>query len=393
MEEIQCPQCNAIFQVNEKSYADILKQVRDKEFKHEIKSFKDSLEQKLEDTVSKVRAEEQKYAAVESVAKDKKIAEYQARMDNFQDKVNLAINKATELLKIEKSELKHANEKLIIQHKNEIINLKNNHKNQINFLDEEIIRIKEMKSRQSTKMIGESLEVHCRNSLNKIRASLFPNAYFEKDNKISRTNSKGDYIFRDYDEENNEIISIMFEMKNEEDNTRIKKKNDDFLKELDKDRQEKNCEFAVLVTLLEPENDLYNQGIVNVSYKYRKMYIIRPQFFIEIIVLLRDAAKNFVGLKKELALAKATNIDITNVEEQLEIFKSSFMVTSKNFSNNFQIVLDEIDKSINRLEKAKLALLKADKNLTAANKKVDAISIKKLIKNSPLLMEKFFENN
>jgi hypothetical protein len=268
--------------------------------------------------------------------------------------------------------------------------LKEKYETRIKDRDEAIERLRDMKARLSTKMVGETLEQHCETEFNRIRATAFPRAYFEKDND-ARSGSKGDYIFRDVDESGAEIVSIMFEMKNESDETATKKKNEDFLKELDKDRAEKECEYAVLVSLLEPDSELYNTGIVDVFHRYPKMYVVRPQFFIPIITLLRNAAMNSLKYKSELALVKAQNIDITNFESQLETFKSAF---SKNYdlaSRRFQAAIDEIDKSIDHLQKTKEALLGADRNLRLANDKAQDVTIKRLTRGNPTMAAKFAE--
>ena len=247
-----------------------------------------------------------------------------------------------------------------------------------------------MKARLSTKMVGETLEQHCETEFNRIRATAFPKAYFEKDND-SRTGSKGDYIFRDSDDAGTEIVSIMFEMKNENDQTATKKKNEDFFKELDKDRNEKNCEYAVLVSLLEPDSELYNTGIVDVSHRYRKMYVVRPQFFIPIITLLRNAAQNSLKYKKELALVKEQNIDITNFESELEAFKTGFARNYELASKKFKTAIEEIDKTIDHLQKTKDALLGSENNLRLANNKADDLTVKKLTKGNPTMAAKFAE--
>ena len=247
-----------------------------------------------------------------------------------------------------------------------------------------------MKARLSTKMVGESLEIHCETEFNRIRATAFPKAYFEKDND-ARTGSKGDYIFRDSDEENTEIVSIMFEMKNENDETGTKKKNEDFLKELDKDRNEKRCEYAVLVSLLEPDSELYNSGIVDVSHRYQKMYIIRPQFFIPMITLLRNAAQNSLKYKNELAIVKAQNVDVTNFESELDAFRTGFARNYDLASKKFKTAIQEIDKTIDHLQKTKDALLGSENNLRLANNKADDLTVKKLTKKNPTMAAKFDE--
>jgi hypothetical protein len=268
--------------------------------------------------------------------------------------------------------------------------LKDKYETQIKDRDDAIERLKDMKVRLSTKMVGETLEQHCETEFNRVRSMAFPRAYFEKDNDAS-TGSKGDYVFRDLDESGTEIVSIMFEMKNESDHTATKKRNEDFLKELDKDRTEKGCEYAVLVTLLEPESELYNAGIVDVFHRYPKMYVVRPQFFLPIITLLRNAATNSLQYKSELALVKAQNIDITNFESNLETFKTAFARNYDLASNSFKKAIDEIDKSIDHLQKTKDALLGTDRNLRLANDKAQDVTIKKLTKGNPTMAAKFAE--
>jgi hypothetical protein len=268
--------------------------------------------------------------------------------------------------------------------------LKDKYETQIKDRDDAIERLRDMKARLSTKMVGETLEQHCETEFNRIRATAFPRAYFEKDND-ARTGSKGDYIFRDSDEAGTEIVSIMFEMKNESDRTATKNRNEDFLKELDKDRTEKGCEYAVLVSLLEPDSELYNTGIVDVFHRYPKMYVVRPQFFIPIITLLRNAAMNSLKYKSELALVKAQNIDITNFENELETFKTAFAKNYDLASRRFQTAIDEIDKSIDHLQKTKEALLGTDRNLRLANDKAQDVTIKKLTRGNPTMAAKFAE--
>jgi hypothetical protein len=263
-------------------------------------------------------------------------------------------------------------------------------KSELKAKDEMIAYYKDMKSKLSTKMVGETLEQHCEIQFNQIRATAFPTAYFEKDND-AKTGSKGDYIYRETDTEGNEIISIMFEMKNEEDGTAVKKKNEDFLRELDKDRREKNCEYAVLVSLLEADNELYNSGIVDVSHRYAKMYVIRPQFFIPMITVLRNAALNSLKYKSELALVRSQNIDVTHFEEDLEAFKGGFVRNVNLFRSKFETAVDEIDKAIARLQKTKEALLSSDNNLRLANNKLEDLTIKRLTRNNPTMTKKFAE--
>ena len=290
----------------------------------------------------------------------------------------------------ERDALQNALDQTQLKHRLEEQSLKDGYERQLQDRDQAIERLRDMKARLSTKMVGETLEQHCETEFNRIRAAAFPRAYFEKDND-ARSGSKGDYIFRDQDEANNEIISIMFEMKNEADTTATKKKNEDFLKELDKDRNEKNCEYAVLVSLLEPESELYNSGIVDVSHRYEKTYVIRPQFFIPFITLLRNAAMKSLEVKAELALVKAQNIDITNFENELDTFRNNFSRNTDLARRRFQTAIDEIDKSILHLQKTKDALIGADNNLRLANDKAQDVSIKKLTRRNPTMAAKFAE--
>jgi len=269
-------------------------------------------------------------------------------------------------------------------------NLKEKYETQLKLKDEQIAYYKDFKAKQSTKMVGESLEQHCEIQFNQLRATGFQNAYFEKDND-ARTGSKGDYIYRENDDQGNEIISIMFEMKNENDETATKKKNEDFLKELDKDRNEKHCEYAILVSLLEPDNELYNSGIVDKSHRYPKMYVIRPQFFIPMITLLRNAALNSMQYKQELAIARAQNIDITHFEENMMKFKEGFARNYELASRKFKTAIDEIDKTITHLQKTKDALISSENNLRLANNKAEDLTIKKLVRNNPTMKAKFDE--
>lgn len=365
MNEIICPHCSKAFKIDEAGYASILKQVRDNEFSEQLHEKINLIEREkttaLELAILKISSE-----------KDSLIKELENKIDNSEATYKLKMVETIQAVEKERDQIK-ADFQIKITDR-----------------DNEIRRLQEMKARLSTKMIGETLEQHCEIEFNRIRATAFPNAYFEKDND-ARTGSKGDFIFRDKDTIGNEIVSIMFEMKNESDQTVTKSKNEHFFKELDKDRNEKNCEYAVLVSMLEPENDLYNSGIVDVSYKYPKMFVIRPQFFIPIISLLRNAALNSLKYKAELALIKSQSIDISNFENELDAFKSAF---SKNYdlaSRRFQTAIDEIDKSIDHLQKTKEALLGADRNYRLANDKAQEVSIKKLTKGNPTMAAKFAE--
>jgi hypothetical protein len=359
MNEIICPHCEKAFKIDEAGYADILKQIRNKEFDKEL---------------------HEKLAAAE---KDKENALSLVEAENETKRLKLVADKETEIAglksKIEKSEL----QKQISES-----DLRKSLEDQIKDRDNQIERLKDLKLQLSTKMLGETLEQHCEVEFNRIRATAFPKAYFEKDND-AKSGSKGDYIFRDTDDAENEIVSIMFEMKNEGDDTKTKKKNEDFLKELDKDRTEKGCEYAVLVSMLEPESELYNVGIVDVSYKYPKMYVVRPQFFIQIITLLRNAALNAMEYKAELALVRAQNVDVTDFEEKLEEFQTGFARNYDLASRKFQTAIEEIDKSIDHLQKTKAALLSTDNNLRLANDKAQDISIKKLTRGNPTMAQKF----
>ena len=354
MTELVCPNCQKAFKLDDSGYSEIAKQVRDIEFKN-------ALNERLE------LAEREKLTAIQlaEVKKDGEILKLKTELDGRTTSEELAITNAIARINLENAE--------ILKKKNE-----------------EIEYYKDYKARLSTKMVGESLEQHCEIEFEKMRPLGFPRAYFEKDND-SRTGSKGDYVFRDFDEEGIEFVSIMFEMKNENETTQTKKKNEDFLKELDKDRNEKNCEYAVLVSLLETENDLYNTGIVDVSHKFPKMYVVRPQFFIPIITLLRNASGSSAHYKAELQRQKDQNIDITNFESDLEDFKNSFGRNFKLASDKFKIAIEEIDKTIDHLEKTKKALLGSEDNLRRANSKADEITIKRLTRNNPTMKSKFLE--
>lgn len=368
MNEIVCPHCNKAFKIDEAGYADILKQVRNKEFDKEL---------------------HEKIAAAEQ---EKKSALSLAEAENEAKRLKLVAEKETEI-----ADLKNKIEKFDLEKQLSESELRKSLEIQIKDRDNEIKRLSEHKLQLSTKMLGETLEQHCEIEFNRIRATAFPNAYFEKDNKVSKKDeetgkgSKGDYIFRDSDNAGNEIVSIMFEMKNESDETENKQKNEKFFEKLDKDRREKNCEYAVLVSLLEPESELYNVGIVDVSYKYPKMYVVRPQFFIQIITLLRNAALNAMEYKAELALVRAQNIDITNFEGKLNEFQTGFAKNYDLASRKFKEAIEEIDKSIDHLQKTKAALLSTDNNLRLANNKAQDLSIKKLTRGNPTMAQKFEE--
>lgn len=323
-----------------------------------------------------------------TAAKDSEIQELKSRIESIEVGKKFAITEAISSIEKERDKLQSGLEKAELEKKLAEKSLKDKYETQIKDRDDAIERLRDMKARLSTKMVGETLEQHCETEFNRIRSTAFPRAYFEKDND-ARTGSKGDYVFRDWDEAGTDIVSIMFEMKNEDDQTATKKKNEDFLKELDKDRIEKGCEYAVLVSLLEPESELYNIGIVDVFHRYPKMYIVRPQFFIPIITLLRNAALNSLQFKSELALMKEQNIDITNFESELETFKSAFAKNYDLAAKRFQTAISEIDKSIDHLQKTKEALLGTDRNLRLANDKAQDVTIKKLNRGNPTMAAKF----
>lgn len=390
MNEIKCPNCGTIFQIDESDYESIVKQVRDSEFTKEI-SIRDKEYQKdKENSIKLIKIElEKKYS--------EEISKKELTITNLQNELKLKDTNQELLLKnamYEKDkEINLLNNKLENSENTYLLkekSLKEQYEDKIKSKDEQIAYYKDFKARQSTKMIGESLEQHCNNEFNKLRP-LFGNVYFEKDNDI-KTGSKGDFIFREYDEDGIEIISIMFEMKNEADETSSKHKNEDFLKELDKDRKEKNCEYAVLVSLLEIDNEYYNTGIVDMSHKYPKMYVIRPQFFIPLITLLRGAALNTLGYKKELQIVQNQNIDISHFEDNINSFKEGFGRNYRLASEKFKKAIEEIDKSMDHLQKIKDSLISSENNLRLANNKIEDLTIKKLTSNSPTVA-KMFEDN
>ncbi len=397
MNEIICPHCKKAFKVDETGFADILKQVRDHEFEKELHDREEMLKKDKENSIKLAEANITNILQKDLVKKDTEIAEIKSKINNAELEKKLAVTEAVNKIEKERDELagnlknKDVEKQLLetslkekfateLKTKDDIIKMK----------DEEIVLRKDMKIRLSTKMIGETLEQHCETEFNKLRSTGFQNAYFEKDND-SKTGSKGDYIYRETDQEGNEVISIMFEMKNEGDETATKKKNEDFLRELDKDRTEKKCEYAVLVTLLEVDNDLYNTGIVDVSHKYTKMYIVRPQFFIPMITLLRNASMNSLKYKAELALVRNQNIDITNFEDNVNKFKEGFAKNYDLASRKFKTAIEEIDKTIDHLQKTKDALLSSENNLRLANNKTEDLTIKKLTQSNPTMSAKFAE--
>ena len=456
MQEIKCPKCGEVFQVDETGYSQIAQQVRDKEFVKEIERRERELEAKQEKELELIRLQEEKeYTAginkkdTEISAKDQLIAELQAKLDASETAKNLAISEAIEKKNQEISNgLREHSENLMkkdaeisardqkitelqakldagettiklavaeaVEKKNEELSqktseiadlkgelksketenqlneksLKEQYEDRLRLKDEQIEYYKDFKARQSTKMIGESLEQHCLTQFNSIRMTAFPNAYFEKDND-TKTGSKGDFIYRECGEDGTEFISIMFEMKNEADTTATKHKNEDFFKELDKDRKEKACEYAILVSLLEVDNELYNNGIVDVSYKYPKMYVIRPQFFIPIITLLRNAAQNSLHYRQELQMVRNQQVDILHFEDNMNAFKEGFARNYRLASEKFTAAIEEIDKTIDHLQKTKAALLSSENNLRLANNKADELSIKRLTKNAPTVKAMF----
>ncbi len=411
MQEIKCPKCGEIFQVDESGYAAIVKQIRDREFNKELLESKTQLETEKQNAVQLAIAETQndfkdiiaqKEAELAQLKaqKDLEISKLQAKIDSAEKERQLAVNQAVaqkENIIMEKEvQISELNGKVESSQKESQLkeqSLKEKYEEKLRAKEEEIDYYKDFKARQSTKMVGESLEQHCEIEFNKLRATGFQNAYFEKDND-ARSGSKGDYIYREFTDSSNpdtEFISIMFEMKNEMDQTATKKKNEDFLKELNKDRNEKNCEYAVLVSLLEADNELYNTGIVDMSHRYPKMYVIRPQFFIPMITLLRNAAQNALSYRQELAAIRNQNIDITNFENSLNEFKEKFGRNYRIASERFQTAIEEIDKTITHLEKTKKALLSSDNNLRLANDKAEDLSIKKLTRNNPTMAAKFSE--
>ena len=434
MHEIICPHCKKAFKIDEASL-DILKQVRDNEFDQQLHERLELAEQDKRNAVelaqTKAASELQQAAAAKNAeiqelkakldtgeivrklavtealsavekerdalanelaqARNDKHAAAElaeAKLDSIEVAQKLAITEAVIAVEKERDELKNGLQRVKLEKQLAETSLKDKYETQIKDRNDEIERLRDMKARLSTKMVGETLEQHCETEFNRIRATAFQRAYFEKDND-ARTGSKGDYIFRDSDEAGTEIVSIMFEMKNKSDETATKKKNEDFLKELDKDRTEKSCEYAILVSLLEPDSELYNSGIVDVSHRYRKMYVVRPQFFIPIITLLRNAAQNSLKYKTELALVKGQNVDITNFENDLDAFKTGFARNYELASKKFKTAIDEIDKTIEHLQKTKEALLSSENNLRLANDKADDLTVKKLTKGNPTMAAKF----
>ena len=423
MNEIICPHCKKAFKIDEAGFADIVKQVRDREFDSELHERITTLEREkdnavklaeattkneLQANVSKKEAELAELKAIRDAEvaelkaerdarlaelkaqKDSEITKLAARVEQAETEKKLALMEAVGKLERERDELTNKlsnkdTEKQLLE-----TSLKREYESELKTKDEMIAYYKDMKAKLSTKMIGETLEQHCETEFNRLRATAFQNAYFEKDND-ARSGSKGDYIYRETDENGVEIISIMFEMKNEGDETSTKKKNEDFLKELDKDRREKQCEYAVLVSLLESDSDFYNDGIVDMAHRHPKMYVVRPQFFIPIITLLRNAALASMQYKSELALVKAQNVDVTNFEDQLNDFRDSFGRNYRLATDKFKTAIDSIDKSIAQLQKTKDALLSSENNLRLANNKAEELTVKRLTRSNPTMTAKFDE--
>ena len=443
MNEVLCPHCKKAFKVDEAGFADILKQVRDHEFEQELlervkllekdkesaimlaeangkselqaevtqkdaeiaqikaeqKLTLSQLESKKDEELTELKAKlqavetEKKLAVTELQSqKDAELAELKARLQTADSEKKLAVSQAVNIVEKQRDDLVHKLENKDTEKRLLESSLKDKYANELRSKDEMIAYYKDMKAKLSTKMVGETLEQHCEIEFNRLRATAFPNAYFEKDND-ARSGSKGDYIYRETDDEGNEIISIMFEMKNEGDETATKKRNEDFLKELDKDRTEKKCEYAILVSLLESDSELYNSGIVDVSHRHPKTYVIRPQFFIPMITLLRNAALNSLKYKSELALVKAQNVDITNFEDNMNKFKEGFARNYDLASRKFKTAIDEIDKTIDHLQKTKENLLRSEDHLRLANQKAEDLSIKRLTRGNPTMAAKFAELN
>ena len=390
MSEIMCPHCHTAFTIDEAGYADIVQQVRTTEFERSLAERLALADQEKKAEIALVEARAKGQLDKEAAAKDIEIERLRADVRAADVARQLAIKEAVTLLEKERDDLARdlqvkATEQQLLE-----ATLRDTHSAEVKAKDEQIAYYKDLKAKLSTKMVGETLEQHCEIEFERLRATGFTRAYFEKDND-ARSGSKGDYIFKDSDEAGTEFISIMFEMKNEADATATKKKNEDFFKELDKDRTEKGCEYAVLVSLLEPDSELYNTGIVDVSHRYPKMYVVRPQFFIPIITLLRNAAQNSLAYRAELERVKEQNIDITNFENKLESFKSGFARNYDLAAKKFRTAIEEIDKTIDHLQKTKDALLGSEDNLRLANNKAEDITIKKLTRGNPTMAAKFDE--
>ena len=413
MNQIKCPHCGTVFTINETEYSQLLAQVRGHEFEKEI-------HERLERERALFEEQSKNQLQANLNEKDKEIADLQAQLEKAASQNQLDMERSLAEKEKEVQALQSQLEQARLQHQNELqrsltslekerdsvknqlalqekeselalSSVRSDYEVQLKAANEQVEFYKNFKAQQSTKAIGESLEIYAETEFNKVRSYAFPRAKFGKDNEISASGSKGDFIFRDFDESGLEFISIMFEMKNEADTTKTKHKNADFLKELDKDRREKKCEYAVLVTMLEADNDYYNTGIVDVSHEYEKMYVIRPQFFIQLIGLLRNAALNSLQYQQELALIREQNIDITHFEEDLEVFKNAFAKNYNSASTNFKKAIDEIDKAIKRMEEVKRFLTTSENQLRLANNKLDDVSVKKLTRNNPTMKAKFEE--
>jgi hypothetical protein len=404
MQEIRCPNCGTVFQVDESGYAQIVQQVRDQEFEKELKRRENEIAQKQKSDLDLAKMKQEKEFSAEISKKeseladrDREIERLKAQLEMADTEKKLAVSEAVQEKDHELSErageISKLQSEIELQKKEGELkerNILEKHQGELKLREEEIERLKDFKARQSTKMVGESLEQHCLNQFNQIRMTAFPEAYFEKDND-ARTGSKGDFIFRE-SKDGIEFISIMFEMKNEMDTTATKHRNEDFFKELDKDRNEKKCEYAVLVSLLEADNDYYNNGIVDVSYRYPKMYVIRPQFFIPLISLLRNAALNSLQYQRELQIVRNQQIDLRNFESEMQAFKEGFARNYDIASRKFKTAIDEIDKTIEHLQKTKDALLSSENQLRLANNKAEDLSIKRLTKNAPSVRAMFEQN-
>ena len=391
MQEIKCPKCGEAFVIDESGYAEIVRQVRDSEFKKELSYRENEFQQKIDSAVNLAVAKINEAKTEQISALNLEIQKLKGELELAKSNSDLAIEtavreKESKILKLENALTLKENEGEL-----KVRALEEKHQAELKLKNEEIDYYKDFKARQSTKMVGESLEQHCEIEFNKLRATAFPNAYFEKDNDAS-SGSKGDFIYRE-SADGTEFISIMFEMKNQNETTATKHKNEHFFKELDKDRREKGCEYAVLVSLLEADNELYNNGIVDVSYKYEKMYVIRPQFFIPLITLLRNAALNSLEYRKELQVVREQNVDITNFENAMNDFKDKFSRNYRIASEKFRTAIDEIDKTILHLQKTKENLLRSEDNLRLANNKAEDLTIKKLTRNNPTMQQKFAELN
>lgn len=412
MNEIICPECEKAFKIDEAGFADIVKQVRDHQFEEEIlqrlaiaerekanavqlaeATIKNALQDQLskkDQELAQLRAQKEVELSQVLSQKEKELLQLKAAMENAEVAKQLAVTQAVQEIQKERDQLANAVEIKELEKQTLESSLKQQYSVELRAKDELITQYKDLKAKLSTKMLGETLEQHCENEFNKLRATAFQKAYFEKDND-AKSGSKGDFIYREFDDAENEIISIMFEMKNEGDETATKKKNEDFFKELDKDRTEKKCEYAVLVSLLEADSEYYNTGIVDVSHRYPKMYVVRPQFFIPIITLLRNAAMNSLSYKQQLALIRSQNIDITNFEEKINTFKEGFARNYELASRKFKDAIDGIDKTIKELEKTKAALLSSENNLRLANQKTEDLTIKRLTHGNPTMKAKFDE--